>query len=438
MFALTKFRGAAARRSMRTCPRKAGFITLKSATNLIHFSWSKTAEKGEKEEEVQTDQGAGNDNAMGVLLSPEDREALDEQLEGSIDDEEGDMRPLNLDFGDADVDVNGDDGDDDDAFEDAPEKFDPTSKWTRAVFIQQIIAQEGYNRLFKGYSNTEDILAEKKKNQNGLSAKLLRFNKTVLTTHWQKNYRFVQDEPALSPHQKQQQKKVRSDSNTWHKYKWSEAEQVVSLNINGANNRECKITQPNMRNAGPSKKYMTWYNSGKQVAMPKHDGNKYFRIPVDIFERVFPRRLVQAITKSTNCNIRLTQNGQRFYIGVNASLPKPPKTDAQGRKKPWEAMLVTEAEIMKYIALSMHAGWNRRPQMKMLWAQDYGSKFMIDSGMSYERWQEINEFIHIGLEDGYPNLYKMDKMRKLVVECNKIWSEQWNCGPTSATIYITN
>ena len=419
---------------MRTCPRKAGFITLKSATNLIHFSWSKTAEKGEKEEEVQTDQGAGNDNAMGVLLSPEDREALDEQLEGSIDDEEGDMRPLNLDFGDADVDVNGDDGDDDDAFEDAPEKFDPTSKWTRAVFIQQIIAQEGYNRLFKGYSNTEDILAEKKKNQNGLSAKLHHFNLNVLRQHWKENYGFSKDKPALSPHQMQQQKKERTDINTWHNFKWSEAEQVVNLNINGANNRTCKITQPYMVNAGPAKKFMTWYNEGKQVAMPKHDGNKYFRIPVDIFERVFPRRLVQAITKSTNCNIRLTQNGQRFYIGVSASLPqrKPPKTDAQGRKKPWEAMLVTEAEIMKYIALSMHAGWNRRPQMKMLWAQDYGSKFMIDSGMSYERWQEINEFIHIGLEDGYPNLYKMDKMRKLVVECNKIWSEQWNCGPTSA------
>ena len=93
---------------MRTCPRKAEFFTLKSATNLIHFSWSKTVEIGEKEEEVQTDQGAGNDNAMGVLFSPEDGEALDEQLEGSIDDEEGDMRPLNLDFGDADV----NDGDD--------------------------------------------------------------------------------------------------------------------------------------------------------------------------------------------------------------------------------------------------------------------------------------------------------------------------------------
>ena len=89
---------------MRTCPRKAEFFTLKSATNLIHFSWSKTVEIGEKEEEVQTDQGAGNDNAMGVLFSPEDGEALDEQLVGSIDDEEGDMRPLNLDFGDADVD----------------------------------------------------------------------------------------------------------------------------------------------------------------------------------------------------------------------------------------------------------------------------------------------------------------------------------------------
>jgi len=70
--------------------------------------------------------------------------------------------------------------------------------------------------------------------------------------------------------------------------------------------------------------------------------------------------------------------------------------------------------------------------MKMLWAQDHGSKFMIDSGMSYERWQEINEFIHIGVESGIPNPSGMDKMRKLVVECNKIWLEQWNCGPTSA------
>ena len=95
---------------MRTCPRKAGFFTLKRATNLIHFSWSKTVEIGEKEEEVQTDQGAGNDDAMGVLFSPEDGEALDEQLVGSIDDEEGDMRPLNLDFGDADVNDDDDDG----------------------------------------------------------------------------------------------------------------------------------------------------------------------------------------------------------------------------------------------------------------------------------------------------------------------------------------
>jgi len=130
---------------------------------------------------------------------------------------------------------------------------------------------------------------------------------------------------------------------------------------------------------------------------------------------------VQAIAESTNYNIELNQKGERLYVGINASTShrKPPKTDARGKFKPWRDMLVTEAEIMKYIALSMHAG-----KMKMLWAQDYGSKFMVDSGMSYERWQEINEFIHIGLEDGFPNRYKMDKMRKLVVECNKIWLEQ--------------
>jgi hypothetical protein len=56
----------------------------------------------------------------------------------------------------------------------------------------------------------------------------------VLKKHWKEKYGFAKDKPALSPHQKQQQKKERSDSNTWHKYKWSEAEQVVNLNINGA------------------------------------------------------------------------------------------------------------------------------------------------------------------------------------------------------------
>ena len=127
---------------MRTYPRKAEFFTLKSATNLIHFSWSKTVEIGEKEEEVQTDQGAGNDNAMGVLFSPEDGEALDEQLEGSIDDEEGDMRPLNLDFGDADV----NDDDDGDAFQDVSEKFDDKcTDWNREKFIEEICAREGYD-----------------------------------------------------------------------------------------------------------------------------------------------------------------------------------------------------------------------------------------------------------------------------------------------------
>ncbi|CAL6358233.1 unnamed protein product [Bathycoccus prasinos] len=105
-------------------------------------------EIGEKEEEVQTDQGAGNDNAMGVLFSPEDGEALDEQLEGSIDDEEGDMRPLNLDFGDADV----NDDDDDDAFQDVSEKFDDKcTDWDREKFIKEIYALEGNNDLFKGF-----------------------------------------------------------------------------------------------------------------------------------------------------------------------------------------------------------------------------------------------------------------------------------------------
>ena len=371
---------------------------------------------------------------MEDIFSPEDIRVLEEQheMEMRVGYEEEDMRPRNLDFEDADVDVN---DDDDDAFQDVYEEFDEKyTAWNRERFITEIYDREGCDGLFEGYDYNE-VRTEMKKLKSGKpSTSVHHFNLNVLRQHWKENYGFSKDKPALSPHQMQQQKKERTDINTWHNFKWSEAERIESMNINRANERKCRITQPNIQNAGPSNKFMQWYNEGRQVAMTKHDGNKYFRIPVDIFERVFPRRLVQAITKSTNCNIRLTQNGQRFYIGVHASSPqsKPPKTDAQGRKKTWKAMLVTEAEIMKYIALSMHAGWNRRPQMKMLWAQDYGSKFMIDSGMSYERWQEINEFIHIGLEDGYPNLFKMDKIRKLVVECNKIWLEQWNCGPTSA------
>ena len=42
------------------------------------------------------------------------------------------------------------------------------------------------------------------------------------------------DKPAFSPHQIQPQKKERTDSNTWHNFKWSEAKQVEELNINGA------------------------------------------------------------------------------------------------------------------------------------------------------------------------------------------------------------
>ena len=217
---------------MRTCPRKAGFFTLKSATNLIHFSWSKTVEIGEKEEEVQTDQGAGNDNAMGVLFSPEDGEALDEQLEGSIDDEEGDMRPLNLDFGDADVNDDDDDGDYDE-FQDVPEKFDDKcTGWTREEFIKEIYDREECDVLFKGY-DYDKVLTEMKKLKNGEpSLKTYLFNVNVLKKHWKKNYGFAKEKPALSPHQKQQQKKERSDSNTWHNFKWSEAEQLVNLNIN--------------------------------------------------------------------------------------------------------------------------------------------------------------------------------------------------------------
>jgi len=417
---------------MRTCPRKAGFFTLKSATNLIHFSWSKTVEIGEKEEEVQTDQGAGNDNAMGVLFSPEDGEALDEQLEGSIDDEEGDMHPLNLDFGDADANDDDDDGDYDE-FQDVPEKFDDKcTGWTREEFIKEIYDREGCDGLFEGYDYNE-VRTEMKKLKSGKpSTSVHHFNLNVLRQHWKKIYVFATDKPALSPHQKQQQKKERSDSNTWHKYKWSEAEQLVNLNINGANSRECKITQPYMRNAGPSKKFMTWYNDGKIPAAQRNANNEYFQVPVDIFERVFPRQLVQAIVKSTNCNIKLTQEGQRFYAVENATGSNRPPQYQRKPKKTNDPKHVTEAEMMKYIALSMHAGWNRRPQMKMLWAQDYGSKFMIDSGISYERWQEINEFIHIGVGDDIPNPSGMDKMRKLVVECNKIWLEQWNCGQTAA------
>jgi hypothetical protein len=374
LFALKKFCGAAARRSMRTCPRKAEFFTLKSATNLIHFSWSKTVEIGEKEEEVQTDQGAGNDNAMGVLFSPEDGEALDTQLEGSIDDEEGDMRPLNLDFGDADVNDDDDDDDDDDgdAFQDVSEKFDDKcTDWNREKFIEEICAREGDDGLFEGY-DYDKVLTEMKKLKNGEpSLKTYLFNVNVLKKHWKEKYGFAKDKPALSPHQKQQQKKERSDSNTWHKYKWSEAEQVVNLNINGANSRKCKITQPYMRNAGPSKKFMTWYNSGKIPAAQRNANNEYFQVPVDIFERVFPRQLVQAIVKSTNCNIALTQEEQRFYAVENATGSNRPPQYRRKPKKTNDPKHVTEAEMMKYIALSMHAGWRGGKQMKMLWAQDF-------------------------------------------------------------------
>ena len=44
----------------------------------FHFSWSKNSLK---EEDVQTDQGADNEDAMEVLLSPEDMETSEEQRE---------------------------------------------------------------------------------------------------------------------------------------------------------------------------------------------------------------------------------------------------------------------------------------------------------------------------------------------------------------------
>ena len=100
-----------------------------------------------------------------------------------------------------------------------------------------------------------------------------------------------------------------------------------------------------------------------------------------MFEKAFPRQLVQAIAESTNYNIELNQKGERVYESVSAtgSNPhgKPPKSDAQGKVKPWKEMLVTEAKLTKYIALSMHAGRNRRAQMKLLWASDIADQLAL-------------------------------------------------------------
>lgn len=114
---------------------------------------------------------------MGVLLSPEDIEALEEQLEGSIDYEEGDMRPLNLNFEDADVDVN----DDGDAFQDVSEKFDDKcTDWTREKFIEEIYAREGYNDVFEGYDYNK-VRTEMKKGKNGKPSSSVYH---LLKKHW--------------------------------------------------------------------------------------------------------------------------------------------------------------------------------------------------------------------------------------------------------------
>lgn len=88
---------------------------------------------------------------MEDLFSPEDREVLEEQLERRVGYEEEDIRPLNLDFENADVDFNGGGDDDDDEFQDVSERFDDKcTGWTREKFIEEICAREGYNGLFKG------------------------------------------------------------------------------------------------------------------------------------------------------------------------------------------------------------------------------------------------------------------------------------------------
>ena len=78
---------------------------------------------------------------------------------------------MNLNFGDAVVDVS-DDGDDEDdgnydEFQDVSEKFDDKcTEWTKEKFIEEICALEGYNDLFEGFEYNK-VRNEMKKGENG-------------------------------------------------------------------------------------------------------------------------------------------------------------------------------------------------------------------------------------------------------------------------------
>jgi hypothetical protein len=100
-------------------------------------------------------------------------------------------------------------------YEEFDEKY---TAWNREKFITEIYDREGCDGLFEGYDYNE-VRTEMKKLKSGKpSTSVHHFNLNVLRQHWKENYGFSKDKPALSPHQMQQQKKERTDINTWHNF----------------------------------------------------------------------------------------------------------------------------------------------------------------------------------------------------------------------------